>query len=150
VKRVVFLDSGPLGLVVHPKAEKSRPCVEWLLSCLRAGMRVCLPEIADYEVRRELLRLNSSRALSKLDGLRDTIDYIPLNTSAMHQAAQLWADARREGKPTADPQALDGDVILCAQARLAVDEADDFIIATTNAGHLSRFVSAKHWSEISP
>lgn len=113
-------------------------------------MRVCLPEIADYEVRRELLRLNSRDALSKLDGLKDTIDYISLNTGAMHQAAELWAEARRNGRPTADPHALDGDVILCAQARLAIDQSDDFVIATTNVGHLSRFVSARHWSEISP
>jgi predicted nucleic acid-binding protein len=150
VKQVVFLDSGPLGLVVHPKADKSRSCVEWLLSCLRAGMRICLPEIADYEVRRELLRLESVSSLAKLDELKEKIEYVPLNTGAMLQAAELWAQARRDGRPTADPHALDGDVILCAQARLTVDEADDFVVATTNVGHLSRFVSAKHWSDISP
>jgi predicted nucleic acid-binding protein len=150
VNPVVFLDSGPLGLVVHPKANKSRPCVEWLLACLRAGTRICLPEIADYEVRRELLRQDSAKSLAKLDQLKDRIEYIPLSTSAMRQAAALWAQARKDGKPTADPHALDGDVILCAQARLAVAHPDDLIIATSNVGHLSRFVSTKHWSEISP
>jgi predicted nucleic acid-binding protein len=96
------------------------------------------------------LRLDSTKSLAKLDQLKDRIEYVPLSTSAMRQAAALWAQARKDGKPTADSHALDGDVILCAQARLAVAHADDLIIATTNVGHLSRFVSAKHWSEISP
>jgi predicted nucleic acid-binding protein len=113
-------------------------------------MQVCIPEIADYEVRRELLRLDSKKALAKLDELKDTIDYVPLSTDAMLQAAAFWAQARRQGTPTADPHALDGDVILCAQARLAVGAEDDFVVATTNVGHLSLFVSAKQWTEIVP
>jgi hypothetical protein len=47
--------------------------------------------------------------------------------------------------PTADSKALDGDVILAAQA-LAVNG----IVATENVDHLSRFVSTKHWRDITP
>lgn len=68
----------------------------------------------------------------------------------MRCAAQFWAEARRAGRPTADPHALDADVILCAQARLAIDEQDDFVVATTNIAHLSLFVAAKLWSDITP
>ena len=45
--------------------------------------------------------------------------------------------------------ALDGDVILAAQAVLAKTEDDVAIVATENVGHLSRFVTAYVWWEIS-
>jgi predicted nucleic acid-binding protein len=61
----------------------------------------------------------------------------------MLKAAELWAEARKRGKPTADIKELDGDVILAAQA-LQVDA----IVATENVGHLSLFVEAKHWKDI--
>ncbi|MCL1463350.1 hypothetical protein [Argonema galeatum] len=65
----------------------------------------------------------------------------------MLKAAEFWATARRTGMPTADPKALDGDVILAAQATvIAVNDA--VIVATTNVGHLSRFVDAREWRDI--
>lgn len=108
-----------------------------------SGFQVRVPEIADYEVRRELLRANKSQGIDRLDLMKNTIGYLPLTTSIMLQAAELWAQARRTGMPTADPKALDCDVILAAQA-LEVEG----IVATDNVGHLSRFVEAKHWREI--
>jgi hypothetical protein len=64
-------------------------------------------------------------------------------------AAQLWADARKRGKTTADSNALDGDVILAAQAILEVNTGNEVVIATTNVGHLSQFVNAREWRLIS-
>jgi predicted nucleic acid-binding protein len=107
------------------------------------GARIWVPEIADYEVRRELLRANKTRGIARLDLLKNSIGYLPLTTPIMLKAAELWAQARRSGTPTADPKALDCDVILAAQA-LAVQG----IVATENVGHLSRFVEARHWREI--
>lgn len=46
-------------------------------------------QIADYEVRRELLRANKARGLERLDLLKQTLEYLPLST-AMLRAAQLW------------------------------------------------------------
>jgi hypothetical protein len=67
----------------------------------------------------------------------------------MLQAAAFWADARRQGQPTADDRDLDADVILAAQARALEDDMDgEVIVATTNVAHLARFVDARHWSEI--
>ncbi len=54
-------------------------------------------------------------------------------------------EARQRGRPTADPKALDGDVILAAQATLVADEGNEVIVATTNVGHLSQFVDAREW-----
>ena len=62
----------------------------------------------------------------------------------MRKAAEIWANARGHGMPTAAEQALDGDVILAAQA-LAVNGT----VVTTNPKHVSRFVDAKEWTEIS-
>ncbi len=66
----------------------------------------------------------------------------------MLQAAQLWAEARRKGKPTADNKALDGDVILASQALLLEKMEHQVIIATSNTKHLTLFVDAREWQNI--
>jgi predicted nucleic acid-binding protein len=63
----------------------------------------------------------------------------------MLKAAIIWAEARRRGQPTADPKELDCDVILAAQA-LQIGA----IVATENIGHLSLFVEARSWRDITP
>lgn len=110
---------------------------------------VILPEIADYEVRRELIRAGKERGITKLDLFKNVLTYRPLTTEVMLLAAQLWADARMKGRPTAEPNALDGDVILAAQAILEGSEVNEVVIATTNVGHLSQFVDAREWRLIS-
>ncbi len=149
MNRLILLDSGPLGMVTNPKA-KGVPlaCQIWLTSLLQKGERVAIPEIADYEVRRELLRAKLTQSLRRLDGLKQTLEYVPIQTDAMLLAASLWAKARQSGQPTADPKALDGDVILSAQAILLCDEQTEVIIATTNVAHLRRFSAASDWQAI--
>jgi predicted nucleic acid-binding protein len=147
---IVLLDSGPLGLVTNPRlSPESVACTQWLRSLLRDGTRVLVPEIADYEVRRELLRAGRLRGIRRLDQLSADIGYLPLSTAAMRKAAEFWANARRQGQPVADPKALDGDVILAAQAALIADDGEDVVIATTNVGHLARFADARRWQESS-
>lgn len=141
---VVVLDTGPVGMITNPNASgANRECYQWMESLVLQGAHVWVPEIADYEVRRELLRANKARGLARLDLLKNSIGYLPLSTPIMLKAAELWAQARRSGVPTADPKALDCDVILAAQA-LTVQG----MVATENVGHLSRFVEARHWREI--
>jgi predicted nucleic acid-binding protein len=105
-----------------------------------------VPEIADYEVRRELLRAEKFQGLARLDALATRLEYLPLTTAAMRQAALFWAKARQQGQPTASDEALDGDVILAAQA-ITLGEPD-VVIATTNVGHLSRFAPAAVWQSV--
>lgn len=147
MSRVVLLDAGPLGLVTNPKrSPQSTACAQWLRSLITQGVRVTVPEIADYEVRRELLRANKTKGIMRLEALAERLEYLPITTAAMRQAAFFWARARQQGQPTASDHALDGDMILAAQAStLGVAEA---VIATTNVGHLSRFVTADLWQNI--
>ena len=105
-----------------------------------------VPEIADYEVRRELIRARRIRGIARLDALIAEVEYLAINTSSMRRAAAFWAEARQQGRPTAADPALDGDVILAAQA--ATLNRTAVIVATTNVRHLSRFVAAELWTDI--
>lgn len=94
----VLLDAGPLGMISNPNAiGVNRECYEWMEALVVIGFQVCVPEIADYEVRRELLRANESQGIDRLDLMK--IRYLRLTTSIMLQAAELWAQARTTGTP---------------------------------------------------
>jgi predicted nucleic acid-binding protein len=132
MSKTVLLDAGPLGMISNPNATGvNRECFAWMEAVVVNAFKVRVPEIADYEVRRELLRASKSQGIDRLDLLKSTIGYLPLTTWIMLQAAELWAEARRTGQSTADPKALGCDVILAAQA-LEVGG----IVATDNVGHL--------------
>jgi predicted nucleic acid-binding protein len=147
--RTILLDSGPLGLVTNPKvSSETLECARWVQSLIANSHRVLVPEIADYEVRRELIRAGKRAGLNRLDALNGRLEYLPLTTEAMRLAAQLWAEARQHGYPNAPDSALDGDVILAAQA-LALN-VEDLVIATTNLKHITRFIAANHWQSILP
>jgi predicted nucleic acid-binding protein len=147
VSRVVFLDAGPIGLVTNPKlSPESTLCTRWLQTLITSNIRVIIPEIADYEVRRELLRANKVRGIARLDELANSLEYLPITTAAMRQAAMFWAQARQQGQPTAGDKTIDSDMILAAQA-MTLDVVD-VVIATTNVGHLSRFAPADLWRNI--
>jgi len=151
VTSVIVLDTGPLGLITTPRpSPETAACTTWLRNVLVAGARVVLPEIADYELRRELLRAGKRNGLRRLDTAAQSLDYVPITTAAMHQAAELWAQLRRQGLPTADARAIDADAILAAQALLAATPGDTLVVATTNVGHLSRIVPAQRWQDIEP
>ena len=144
----VLLDAGPLGLLTNPNNNSQAiACRAWLASLTAAGRVVCVPEITDYEVRRELIRIQSYSALANLDALGALLNYLPLTTDSMRLAAELWAQARSAGKPTAPDPALDGDVILAAQALILNSPV---VVATANPGHLNRFVTALPWANITP
>jgi predicted nucleic acid-binding protein len=137
-------------MVTNPKTSSAicQECKLWLDDLPLKGYEVMLPEIADYEVRRELLRAGKVAGIRRLDQLKAAITYRPITTEVMLKAAELWAEAGRRGRPTAGPKALDGDVILAAQATLVADEGNEVIVATTNVEHLSQFVDARDWRVI--
>jgi predicted nucleic acid-binding protein len=147
VRKSIFLDSGVIGLITNPNlSEKGINCAKWLLSHISKGNQIIIPEIVDYEVRRELLRANKVKGLAKLDELVDSLEYLPITTKSMRQAAAFWAEARQKGQPTASDKTIDADMILVAQ--IFVIDVQNKVIATTNVGHLSRFVAADVWQNI--
>jgi len=132
----------------HCPAEDARACSQWLAGLIAAGVRIVVPEVTDYELRRELLRARKSASIKRLDALAHATEYLPLSTAVMRQAAELWAQARQQGQPTAGDNTIDVDIILAAQA-LGLGTTD-VVIATANVGHLSRFVPAESWQTIVP
>ena len=148
VNDAIILDAGPLGMVAHPRARlRHGQLVNWLKQRLANGTAIIVPEIADYEVRRELLRAKLFRSVERLDDLKAHFTYLPITTAMMLRAAEFWADARIQGFQTAGNQALDGDVILAAQA-IEVPGAKNPIIVTDNIGHLSRYAKTDLWQNI--
>ena len=146
---IFLLDASIVGAVTNPKTNNQsvRECQGWFERCLERSQIFVLPEIADYEIRRELLRANKPNGIIRLDRLKSLVDYQPINTETMLLAAQLWAESRQRGNPTADPKELDGDVILAAQAKQLEFLGYEVVIVTTNIGHLSQFATARLWQD---
>ncbi|MDE0047145.1 MAG: nuclease [bacterium] len=147
MSRTILLDSGLLGLITNPKASpQTAACGRWVVDALDRGSAVFVPEIADYEVRGELIWARRRAGIERLDAFIAQIEYLPIETAAMRQAAVFWAEARQEGRPTAPDAALDADVILAAQA--VTLNRPNTIVATTNPKHLSRYIPAALWTDI--
>ena len=147
MNRTIVFDSGPLGLVTNPGGSaQTAACVQWFRNAMASGATVVVPEVADYEVRRELLRARRTASIARLDALIGQVEYLAITTTAMRQAARFWAEARQRGRPTAANPALDCDAILAAQA-VTLDR-EEVIVATTNVRHLSLFVPARRWADI--
>ena len=146
---IVLLDAGPLGMITNPRSSpENEACKNWLASIASRGREVMIPEIADYEVRRELLRAGKEQGIKRLDALKSLLAYAPITTPVMLRAAAFWASARKMGRQSADDTSLDADMILAAQAATLGDR-DDVMIATTNIRHLALFATARAWREIS-
>jgi predicted nucleic acid-binding protein len=145
----VLLDAGPLGMVTNPKSSsETEQCKDWRASLVFRGAEVAIPEIVDYEVRRELLRAGKIKGLARLDALKTMLTYIPITTLVMLKAAEFWAAARRLGKKSADDASLDADMILAAQADVLSRDGSEAVIATTNVRHLDLFAAARMWKYI--
>src|SRR5262249_6922793 len=115
--------------------------------------QICIPEIADYELRRKLLHLAqhphqarkwAQEALKDLD-LFVSRNYIPITTETMRLAAELWAQTRISGRPRGTEEELDGDVILAAQAQQAGGQ-----IITVNDKHFRDIADVFDWRSFQP
>jgi predicted nucleic acid-binding protein len=146
---IVLLDSGPLWRLCSAQlSDENQRCARWLLDLLMRGHRVTIPEIVDYEIRREALRARNLRALTRLDELGQSLGYAAVTTDVMRRAAEFWASARERGFPTGPEAGLDVDVILAAQAAGTTDPSEGTVVATENPRHIALFVPALHWHDV--
>ncbi len=146
---IVLLDAGPLCMVTNPKSSpENEACKNWLAKIARSGAQIVIPEIADYEVRRELIRAGKQQGLGRLDALKNLLDYAPITTSVMLKAAEYWATARNLGRQSAADLSLDADMILSAQAWALSRSDSKTVIATTNVRHLALFTPAYAWNDL--
>ena len=80
---------------INQATSQCQECKLWLNSLRTSGSIALIPEIADYELRRELLRAGKTRGIKQLDQLKTVILYLPITTEVMLKAAELWATARQ-------------------------------------------------------
>ena len=142
---VYLLDTGPLGLLAHDRPAQRLPIQQWLTQKMSIGATIYLSEVADYELRREVIRLIAAgqlpaSRLTRLDQLGTLFTWLSVSTAMWKRAAQLWADSRRHGKPTADATALDADVLIAAQAL-----EQQATVVTCNPTHLQHLVAIRSW-----
>lgn len=137
----LLLDTGVLGCICHPR--KHGDVRAWFRRALREHAFL-ISEVADYELRRELLRIGAALSVAHLDELVRELPYIPVSTATWRRAAALWASARNAGTVTAPPEALDGDVLIAAQA---IEE--DAAIVTMNSRHFEALaVPTYDWAAV--
>ena len=136
----LLLDTAVLGEICHPR--KFDDVRAWFARTA-VDHEVMLSEVADYELRRELLRIDAHRSIARLDELTRELRYLPVTTATWRAAAKLWAVLRKSGIVTAAGAGLDGDVLIAAQAL-----AEDAIVVTPNTRHFERVVRAVGWRDI--
>lgn len=154
--RVLILDSGPLSncvvsLGTGPASQwtESQRCHHWLRNSEAAGVTIFVPAIAYYEVLREIERRGAQGQRQRL--VRFCFQPgrpIHLTTTHFEEAARLWAQARNIGIAMTGDASLDADSILCAQVLSLQLPPTDYVVATTNPKHLTRFVAAEDWQSI--
>ena len=155
MSRTIILDSFPLSTIGKNRSippSLTDQCRQWIIDCIAAGNSVRVPAIIYYETLRELERLNAAAQILRLKTFcfTDPGRFLPLETIHLEEAAKLWGQIRNQGMPTASPEALDGDVILAAQALSLRIAPPGLIVATTNPAHISRYVPADLWTNIQP
>ncbi len=136
----LLLDTGVLGFLCHPR--KHEDVREWLWDAIVLH-ELRVPEVADYELRRELLRIESKWGLERLGELGGKLGYLPVTTTDWRRAAELWAEGRRAGRPTAGDDALDADLLLAAQAL-----AEGAAVVTLNTRHFAGLVDCMTWHDV--
>jgi predicted nucleic acid-binding protein len=151
VRQIVLLDAGPLGMLGLPgHSGPGGECRRWLEELKASGALILVPDIAIYEVRRELKRRGAAAQIARLAVALLGVERVDVSADAWERAEDFWADLRKGRVPTAPDLALDGDAILAGVAASVGGAEERVVIATTNVRHLARFegIVAREWRSI--
>ncbi|MBI2985755.1 MAG: PIN domain-containing protein [Deltaproteobacteria bacterium] len=126
--------------VVTQLLKRTPQVVERYRRALERGEQVYLSAVVYYEVKRGLLHVQAAKQLRQLDeDFRNVLQWVPVSDTAWDQAAYLWAECRRQGKPHDD----DGDLLIAAQARLLAAA-----VVTRNTRDFIDFqISTENWED---
>lgn len=102
--RAIMLDSGPLGRLTHADYSRNRESRVWLAALLDRNVSIFLPEIADYEVRRNLIVEGLTGSLANLDALPSLVTYVPLTTADMRKPPSCGPNHARPVAASATPR----------------------------------------------
>lgn len=154
--KLVLLDCGVLGVITNPHADnvEGEACRKWGEDLRRKGTEVKVPAIADFELRREYVRLEFGESLAELDKLINIYGYVDIAREALIKAAHLWAEFRRgHGKLEYCDRKLDADMILCGMAYIEFNtgQYEKVTIATNNTRDLQLgWQESYEWRDIQP
>lgn len=98
-----------------------------------------LPEIIDYELRRNLELEGLGKSINLLNQFRSRDQIIYLESEHLVRAAELWAWCRKKGLTTTENKGVDIDVILISQTESLKEFFDEVIILTIDVGDLAVF-----------
>ena len=133
----VILDTGSLSLVAAPVGiclgDQSKA---WFTALEDIGCRFYVPQMADYEVRRELIRAGKTESVVMLDEFIATEPdrYRLLTAADVARAAGFWARLRNANRGGSPQEALDADLLIAAQAEALAEETrlQGVVVATSN------------------
>jgi toxin FitB len=107
---LIILDSAPLAFFCNPKNRNDYKKFSNFVKSLNFSIGV--PEIIDYELRRNLELENFQKSISLLSRFQQRRQFIWLESEDLIRAAELWAWCRKKGSPTTENKGIDIDVIL--------------------------------------
>lgn len=149
---IIILDTNILGYLTNPNSSSPEisQCQDWLYRMLSKGKSIYSSDICDYELRRELLRIDGIESVRELDELRGLITFCPIDIDDLRRAAELWSDSRNRGQPNKDQQNIDVDCILAAQCLNLRAEFPGrrVVLATTNIRDFAMVPDCELWQDI--
>jgi predicted nucleic acid-binding protein len=136
-----MLDTNMLVRICHPT--DYRDVQEWLRSLLLRGAdapELLVSVLADYELRRALLRRGAHASLAQLDSVVRSASYVPVTAEVGRRAADISAGL----SPELRRRVSDVDILIAAQAQIE----NAILVTSDRALHDVPGVVAKDWTEI--
>lgn len=120
---------------------------DWYRSLTATDVVVVVPEVADYEVRRELILARLELSLARLAAVRAAARFEPITSEIMLAAARIWAEAKSH-RAAHGGEGATGWRRHPPRHRSNARKGRAVMIATTNVRYLAQFADARLWSEI--